>query len=575
MGGGDEHALHEVLLLGGVAHDAPAAPVLGSVYVGGDALYVAEVGHGHHHVLLLDHVVQVDVLQKLSDLRPPGVGVLLLDGDGFLLHDAHELVLVGQNVLQFTHPDLQGRLLVVELIPLETNEALQAHVQNSLTLPLGKAEALGQSCFRLLGAGGCLDDLDHLVDVVRGDDEALQDVEPLQRPIEVEPGPPGHHVLLVLQIVVEHIPEVQHPGFAVYQRQQYRPKGVLQGGVLVKVVQDHLSVHVPLELDDDAGAVPVGLVPKVGDTLHLLFLHQLGDALHQPGLVHLVGDLGDDDPAPVGAHLLDLGLGANHDPAPAGAVRLRHAHAAHDDAPRGEVGAGDVLHEVVHGDVRVVDHGAEGVRDLAQVVGRDVGGHAHSDAAGAVDQQVREPGGEHGGLLQGFIEVGHELHRVLVDVRHHLRGHLGEACFGVSHGGGAVPIHGAEVAVALHQQVAGVEGLGHAHHGVVNRGVPVGMVLAQHVAHDAGALAEGLVWLEPQLVHGVEDPAMDGLQAVPHVGQGPVGDDRHGVGDEALAHLMLQEHGDRAGHDAVALIAVVVLVFAHIYVLNLHVQIGD
>ena len=195
--------------------------------------------------------------------------------------------------------------------------------------------------------------------------------------------------------------------------------------VLVEVVEDHLGVHVPLQLDDDAGALPVGLVPKVRDALNLLFLHQLRDALDEAGLVHLVGDLGDDDPAPVSAHLLDLGLCPDHDAAPAGPVRLRHAHAAHDDAARGEVGARDVLHEVVHGYFRVVDHGAEGVRDLAQVVGWDVGGHAHGDAAGAVDQQVGEPGGENGGLLQGLVEVGHEVHGVLIYVRHHLRGHLG------------------------------------------------------------------------------------------------------------------------------------------------------
>ena len=60
---------------------------------------------------------------------------------------------------------------------------------------------------------------------------------------------------------------------------------------------------------------------------------------------------------------------------------------------------------------------------------------------------------------------------------------------------------------------------------------------------------------------------MDGLEAVPHVGQGPVRDDRHGVGDEALAHLMLQEHGDRAGHDAAVHRGVVVLVLAHISIL--------
>ena len=138
---------------GGMAHDAPAAPILGPVHVGGDALHVAEVGHGHHHVLLLDHVVQVDILEELGDLRPPRVGVLLLDGDGLLLDDLHELVLVGEDLLELVHPDLQSRLLVVEFIALEAHQALEPHVQDGLALALGKAEALGQAGLGLLGHG--------------------------------------------------------------------------------------------------------------------------------------------------------------------------------------------------------------------------------------------------------------------------------------------------------------------------------------------------------------------------------------------------------------------------------------
>jgi hypothetical protein len=46
------------------------------------------------------------------------------------------------------------------------------------------------------------------------------------------------------------------------------------------------------------------------------------------------------------------------------------------------------------------------------------------------------------------------------------------------------------------------------------------MIAAQHVADGRGALAVGLVAGEAVLVHGVEDAPVDGLQTVPHVGQG-------------------------------------------------------
>ena len=53
----------------------------------------------------------------------------------------------------------------------------------------------------------------------------------------------------------------------------------------------------------------VGLVADVADALQLLLAHQLGDALDEPRLVHLVGDLGDDDALALGLWFdLDLGL---------------------------------------------------------------------------------------------------------------------------------------------------------------------------------------------------------------------------------------------------------------------------
>ena len=68
----------------------------------------------------------------------------------------------------------------------------------------------------------------------------------------------------------------------------------------------------------------------------------------------------------------------------------------------------------------------------------------------------------------------------------------------------------------------------------------MGVVPAQHVAHAGGGLLEGLVAGQVVLVHGVEDAPVDGLQAVPHVGQRPAHDDGHGVFDIGLLHLRHQ-----------------------------------
>src|SRR5690606_36566211 len=126
--------------------------------------------------------------------------------------------------------------------------------------------------------------------------------------------------------------------------------------------------------NDDAQALAVGLVAQVGDALDLPFPHQFRDVLDDPGLVGLIGHVGDDDPVPVAADLLDSGGGADRDDAAPLLVGLTDALAAHDDAAGGKVGPLDDLHQAAVVDVRVVDHGHHGVDDLPQVVGRDVGG---------------------------------------------------------------------------------------------------------------------------------------------------------------------------------------------------------
>ena len=210
----------------------------------------------------------------------------------------------------------------------------------------------------------------------------------------------------------------------------------------------------------------------------------------------------------------------------------------------GEIRPLDVLHQVVETGIGVVQHADAGADDLPQVVGRDVGGHAHGDAAGAVDQEVGEAAGQDPGLLPALVKVGVPVHRVLLDVPEHLVGDLGHPGLGVPVGRRGIAVHGAEVAVAVHQGVAHGEVLGQTDQGVIHALIAVGVVPAQHVAHAGGGLLEGLVGGEAVLVHGVEDPAVDRLEAVPHVRQGPALDDAHGVFNVGFLHLRHQEGRD-------------------------------
>ena len=208
--------------------------------------------------------------------------------------------------------------------------------------------------------------------------------------------------------------------------------------------------------------------------------------------------------------------------------------------PVGKSGPLQVLHQALDVDLRVVDEGHDRVDRLAQVVRRDVRGHADRDARRAVDQQVREARRQDVRLLARLVVVRAELDGVRVDVAEHLRGEPRQARLGVPHRGRSVVVDRAEVALRVDQRVAHREVLAEPDQGVVDRRVAVGVVVPHDAADDVRALAVRAPGLEPGVVHRVEDAAVDRLEPVAHVRQRAAHDHAHGVVEVGGAHLLLE-----------------------------------
>ena len=344
---------------------------------------------------------------------------------------------------------------------------------------------------------------------------ALDDVELVGDPVPHEP--------------VER-QRARHP---VDQREHVRAERVLQLRVLVEVVEDDLGDGVALEHDDQALAgAPGGLVADVGDTTDAPVLDELGDLRRQVVRVDLVRKFGDDE-ARAAVDLLDLDHRAHGDGAATRAVRVLDAAPPEDRRRRREVRSLHALQErleqLLAVRLRVLEVPLHAVRDLAQVVRRDVGRHADGDAGRAVDQQVREPARQDLRLLRLTVVVVAEVDGVLVDVPDHLHGQGRHAALRVPGGGCRVVAGGPEVALAGHERVPHRPVLHQADEGVVDRAVAVRVELAHDVADDARALGEGAVRPVPAVVHRVQHPPVHRLEAVAHVRQRTPDDDRHGV----------------------------------------------
>ena len=388
-----------------------------------------------------------------------------------------------------------------------------------------------------------LDQRNDLVDVRQRDRQSLEHVAAVARLAQVEPGPADDDFPPVREEVLEELLDVEQPRLAVDERDHVHAEAVLQLRELEQVVLDDLRHFAALQLDDDAHAGLVGLVAQVGNAFELLLADELADAHQQRRLVHLIGNLVDDDRLAIAlVQILEMRAGAHDHAAASGSVALADALEAVDDPGRREVGRRNDLHQLVDGQLGAAEQRQAAGDRLGEVVRRDVRRHAYGNARRAVDQQVGKPRRQDGGLLLLAVVVRDEVDGFLVDVGQQLVGDPLEPALGVAHGRRVVPVDRPEVALAVDQRIAQREVLGHPDQRVVDRGVPVRVVFPHHVADDARAFDVRAVEDDVGFVHGEQHAPVHRLQSIAGVRQRPSDDDAHRIVEIRMPHLGFQAY---------------------------------
>ncbi len=235
-------------------------------------------------------------------------------------------------------------------------------------------------------------------------------------------------------------------------------------------------------------------------------------------------------------------LRAHDDTASSGGISLANALISKYHPSGREIGTLDILHQFVQGDILrlaiPVHQVGHRVRDLTQIVGRNVGRHPHCDAADTVHQKVGQPRRQHEWFLERAIKVVAHIDSIFVQVGEHLVTHSAQPRLGISHGSRTVAIYRPKVALTVHERIAHREILRHTHHGFIYGRVAVRMVLAEYLSHDTGALARGPVVMQPHVIHRIQNATLHGLEAIAHIGQGARRNHTHGIAEVGRAHRL-------------------------------------
>ena len=101
---------------------------------GSDPLHVAVVSQRDHHILFLNQVFDIDVVFRDGQLAAPFVAVFFAYLADLGFNHFHQQVFVRQNRGQPLDGLLQLLVFLLELFPLQSGQACQAHIQDRLGL---------------------------------------------------------------------------------------------------------------------------------------------------------------------------------------------------------------------------------------------------------------------------------------------------------------------------------------------------------------------------------------------------------------------------------------------------------
>ena len=206
-------------------------------------------------------------------------------------------------------------------------------------------------------------------------------MSPLLGLFQIEEASAGNDCLAESEKLLEDLFQGQNPGLPVNNSKVDHPKGNLHGRAFVELAYENFRADILFQVQHDPNPVPVGLIPKVLNTLDLLLPNQVSDLFDQFCLVHRVGQLCENNALPVCPLVpLDQGSSTYPDDPFSRPVGIPDPLLPVDDPAGGKIRTGNVLQEIVFVYFRVLDESDQSIHQFTQIVRRNVRCHANRDS---------------------------------------------------------------------------------------------------------------------------------------------------------------------------------------------------
>ncbi|RMR97574.1 hypothetical protein ALP75_200059 [Pseudomonas syringae pv. actinidiae] len=376
---------------------------------------------------------------------------------------------------------------------------------------------------------GGTDDVDHFIQIQVSGEQTVQQMQTMLDLVQTKLQTTTHSADTERQPFAEQRLEVLELRFAIQTDDvDVHPVAGFQLRGREQVLHQFVQLN-PIGTRDDhdtARVFVVRLVTQVGHHRQLLGLHLRGDLLQHLGTGNLMRQRRDDDIA-----VFNAVHGTHAYRTTTGFIDFQQVGTRRDDLGFSRIiRPQNMLAQLGNRGLGLVKQMHAGPGDFAQVVRRNVSGHADSNAGGAIEQDIRQTCRQHRWFVECAVKVRHPVRSALTQLAEQHFGIARQTRLGVTHGSeGLGIIRRTPVTLPVYQRVAIAERLRHQHHGFIAGRVAVWMELAEYVTDSTRRLLVLGIGTQAQFAHRVDDAPLYRLQAVADVRQGPVHDHVHGV----------------------------------------------
>ena len=425
MGAGHKHLRDVIIFQRLHSPDALSSPVLALEGILRHPFDISQLRHGDHNILTRNQILCGKVEIIAVDHCPAVITVFIGNLQKFRADHSEKKVFISKYRLQLFDSLDQLRILFLQLFSFQTGQSTQTHIYDCLRLCIRKTKAFHQSFFRQLCSTASPDDFDHFIDIIKSDQQSLQDMSSFLRLVQIIPGPSGHDLFLMLQIILQHLEKVHHLRLVAVQCKHIHTESILQLGMLEQTVQNHLCIHIMADIYRHAETFPAGFIRDSGDSFDLFIPHQLRHLFDQAGLVDQIRKLRDHDPVLPVRQSFNIRYCTHTDLSFSCTISLLNTAPSENDRSGRKIRTLDDAHHFFKRSIfsffhAIVDDPHDRADHFPQIMRRNVGSHTDCDTGSTIYQKIWKTCRQYCRFFFCFIKVRDEINCIFIDIRKHL-----------------------------------------------------------------------------------------------------------------------------------------------------------